>query len=124
VPRSAAVGGGEQVRVEKVAVVAVGEHDSCDATSDRKDKCLLSDSASRAPGVGTADQLRPPLFVYLMRMHDGQLLTLAEHQPVSGDIQVESTHHVVVLLAAAVVVDRGSSSEGWQNLSQRRPSES
>ena len=43
-----------------------------------------------------------------MRMHDGQLaLPSPSTQPVSGDIQVESTHHVVVLLAAAVVVDRG-----------------
>jgi hypothetical protein len=69
---------------------------------------FVVDSASRAPGVGTADQLRPPVFVYLMRMHDGQLaLPSPSTQPVSGDIQVESTHHVVVLLAAAVVVDRG-----------------
>jgi len=70
---------------------------------------VLSIALVRAPGVGTADQLRPA--IVCVPNEDARRATSftlgRAPQPVSGDIQVESTHHVVVLLAAAVVVDPG-----------------
>jgi len=49
--------------------------------------------------------MRPPSSVYLIITQVEQpALPSPSTQPVSGDTQLESTHHVVVLLAAAVVV--------------------
>jgi hypothetical protein len=68
---------------------------------------LPPDSNVLPAGVGTVDQVRPPSSVYLMITHVGQSeVPSPSTQPVSGEIQLESTHHVAALGAeAAEVVD-------------------